>query len=256
MRLATIAEANRRDFLKRSAGAIAGAATGTTPLAGLVNLGTSDPFSDISDEELISTPESEWIDKIPYQRLLKLLSKEFDSYMWGHTKYQYGGAELGTKLAKIAQYGADYKDAGKVGKILVKALKDSGRDMRELSDQVLKQTRWSVRADQEFAPAGINVVSNPGSDELVSVDDIARQHVEIANKLGLNLPYGKTKSNYTRFYNGTSQQLANRKQDKQDKQDKQEQPEERIEAPSDYSVASPMHQWFESRLQSALNLIQ
>jgi hypothetical protein len=104
--LGIVNETNRREFL-RKLGQVGGSiATGGGPVGAVAKLAMGeigDPLANISDDELIGTPERKWINLIPADRLLKIIAR--DDYDVDF--------ELGSKLAKVVYYGIKYmaKDA-------------------------------------------------------------------------------------------------------------------------------------------------
>lgn len=140
-----IDETTRRDFLKKM-GAGAAAVSSGNPLK-LLNFGSVDPLKEISDLELMETPEEDWIFAVPYSRLLNIVGNDTE----------YAKRELSNKLMDLIQYGFKYlagesssnkglptrrqrmvhKDLNPL-KALIKALKDSGVgsiDLFDLFDQ-------------------------------------------------------------------------------------------------------------------------
>lgn len=74
-------EMDRRDFIKKTGRAGIGLATGGSPLSVAANIGANsldlDPFAHISDEELImDIPIKNWIDKIPSDRLKRMMNND------------------------------------------------------------------------------------------------------------------------------------------------------------------------------------
>lgn len=113
----TEADLNRRRFLKSLGGAASAASNFN--LNGVIKSmigNTDDPFADVDDQELMSTPESKWITLIPYSRLLRIVKTP-----------QYGGEVL-SKIFNVLLYGPERQESFNYARLISRALKDAGVD--------------------------------------------------------------------------------------------------------------------------------
>jgi len=234
MKLCSIVEngITRRDALKKGIGGAIGLANGG--IGGLAkmafNMGSNvDPLADVDDNELFQTPEEEWITKIPYARLLRMFQKNPNYLRW----------EAGSKIGQLMTYGAGYKQAGPILKMLVKAAKDSGLDVNKIALDIPKDLSYLADA---FANTPI-----PEADKLL----------DVAREAGINLPVGRTRMDFVKAANSHKEIDAKYERQKRERQQEitNKIPNEKIHIPQDYYDASSMHQSFESRLNRALAII-
>ena len=166
-----------------------------------------DPLKHISDEELIDTPERQWITKIPYSRLLNIIKSAKPSSANWNSQYNIGYAkgELIVKTSMIATYicqglqpsPGGYNDhlARKVHEAisntellayLLSAMKDAGINFSKRDEELLKEsmidsirTNDSCNWSEEVADALSRVCNKIGLN--ISAGDISRKYEEISN---------------------------------------------------------------------------
>jgi len=170
-----IDEATRRDFLKKM-GAGAVAATTGADVSGLFNFGSVDPLKGVSDLELKGTPEVEWVFKVPYGRLLKILRDD----------PEYVGRELIDKFYYAGIYGYSFRKSDSdetlknnvVGlKALAKAALDAGIERNDIfKDTVADWARNAAAAD--ILPS-IYSQSSPGA----SMGELDRRYLNNIREL-------------------------------------------------------------------------
>lgn len=112
---------DRRGFMKTTGGTIAA----NNPLMKLANTVSStgtiakDLISKLTDDQLLSTPEHLWVDKIPANRLQRIAQKD----------PEHGRREIAAKLMKIVSYG------------LIKQIGIDHETAHKISDQIEQKLR-------------------------------------------------------------------------------------------------------------------
>ena len=268
--LLAILEASRRDFLRRAGGTAVAAAT-KGPMGALKSVmggalkdaggvgGIIDKLAHISDEELSETPEAEWINIIPSERLANMVKsgkynpsnevacKIHAMLSYGFNYVRRGGNPtdlLGEKLPDML--GAGGPQTGEVVRMMMKSVLKTGIDPKQLMDDAVTKHDW--------------LYDGWGSDSF-GKDGIIEQIKEYYD--GLNIPFtGNARNDVIKKMNQRRQvELAEEGLADEDQREHEEQLEqsrnkpEEFNPPNDYYMASPMHQPFENRLTAQLNLI-
>jgi len=219
------ADMNRRNFLKKGGSGAAAMAVGSPAgipvgkiAAGLIGSGGGS-FTEFSDGDLMETPEAEWINKIPYARLLRIMKDPW-----------YAARELPSKILTIGTYGPDHWQAGSVAKLMRKAFLDSGGDIKAIQSGILETIRMQVDA-----------VGYDSQETWILTQSMLKN----TRLVGLKIDEKAVRQ----------QMLKDIRQRKEEDDYENEQlkiEKEKIDVPRDYAVASPMHQVFENKLNSVL----
>lgn len=240
MKLSLITEVgpSRRDFLKQTSRGIA-AASGMPmlgPLAGSggVSGAISSTFSNMSDEELMQTPEEDWIDKVPFARVVRIIKSPFND--------DYAGNELVTKLMKSMTYGADYKNSGKVAQILASASKSAGKDI--FSGGFIEALEQNLESMVELHDLW---------DKPAELQKFISNFSRTAKKIGVELPYDDMKKISNDYVKELENDLELGRELESERSKESEEPETYTPRPDDYIYGSSMHQPFESKLHKVLS---
>jgi hypothetical protein len=159
MKLSTLLqEINRREFIQKSIGALSALSPGLKSVANMLNLTNNDPFADISDDELLETPENLWLTKIPIARLTKLVQNH----------PSHGSREMASKFWGVVNYGLQHNHNGEIFNLLKKV--------------------WGVDGDTVIK----NISSECYHEAYYAGDlDFIKQMAIGARKLGIDIPYSK-----------------------------------------------------------------
>ena len=215
-------EMNRRDFIRKTTGGLAGLAAG----GGIPQLLGATLNLDVPDSVLMKTPEERWIDKIPAKRLYNILS---------NTDYLNG--ELAAKMYDVAVYGLGNAQYTQVLKMMLDAIKKTGGDPVTTIAKSLtsKNGEWILKNDFAWAdmPEG-SYVNNI---------------LQSLKSAGVEIPEDLKKNIWRRYHKSTEKgkQRSNKPKDKPKNKPKDKK--------WDASNSSSMHQSFESKLNSALLLV-
>lgn len=180
---------SRRNFLRRTGSAAVSAATGTGPLGVASKLlgGPSTVVKDlsgISDEELASTPEEEWLPYISHDRVKNMIEAG---------KYS-PGIEILNKAAKMVLYGDEKPQLPGVMKLLAKAIKGtSADDPQALVNDFMEYGQYELTnvVDMAFEKSG------HAGDAIRAAQDFAHKLWSAANENGVNIPLEPLKRGFS-----------------------------------------------------------
>lgn len=260
--LLAILEASRRDFLRRAGGTAVAAATkgpagvlksvigGALKDAGGVG-GIIDKLAHISDEELSETPEEEWINIVPSERLANMVKS--GKYDPSH--------EAAHKIYRMLYYGIDYEQTLPILKMMAKAASKSGLNPKQMMDAAVTKNDWLYDVFGGFT-------EYPGSGGRSSFfkesGEITKEISQIYNNLDIEL-VGDVRNQVIKKdltaerqawdeHKRYEEREEERKREQKREQNQKNKPEE-FNPPNDYYMASPMHQPFESKLKAQLDII-
>lgn len=245
--LLAILEASRRDFLRRTGGTVAAAATkgpmgalksvvgGALKNAGGVG-GIIDKLSHLSDEELSETPEQDWINIIPSERLAKMVKS--GSYDISN--------EFVNKAHTVLTYGPDNKQSGSTIQLMLKSLAKSGINPAQAVSSAFTSRKSSWFWEIFGNASGKDISAIPEIEEAFGMrfGPVAeKQMLAREREYGHNSPDNQ----YREEDREEPEQSTEPEQSKQSKQSR--------DRYDDMALANPMHQHFEGRLATELNRI-
>lgn len=234
MKLTLLSEAStRRRFLKQGIGLATAASTGDVSKLAKAGMGF-DPLSHLSDEDLMGTPEEEWITKIPGARLISIMRKN---------PANYGIPEIAGKLQNVLTYGAAHRQAGSILKILLKHAEEAG--IPDIGNSILNTMR-----DYDSLPGEHSYLGG------------IRKFLDAANEYEIKIPVNKLRKmshqadgEWQKNMDGYKKQREDAIRDRKQRFEKEKNKPKDIYVPNDYKMASTMHQPYEQRLNRALAII-
>lgn len=225
----------RRNFLKGTSAALSGNPSKVAAAVAGTGIPGHDPYSDVSDEELMNTPEQEWMNKIPYSRLKRIIGDN-PSYV------QF---ELPQKILLMVRYGFDYRDAKYVSSLFAKTLRDMNKSVPV--DSIIQQARY------DYSPS----IHDNIKQVVQKAKGLADKYLKATSEAGIELPAGRVNNEFVKYGKQTHKDALNwyeRKKELRKRQARFERKKhlDQYDVPSDYEYASSMHQPFESKLNRAL----
>lgn len=174
------ADINRRKFLRKLGGAVSAASTFDVNQVVKSMMGISlDPFSHMSDYELMRTPERDWITLIPYSRLLRLVKDPGG----------YGGHEIMNKAYNVLSYGHLEEQYINIAKILAKAMKDAGVSPKQFADAVAEYAPTMLDVAPQLLP-NMQISYADYTVDLVPAasDGLSSKIINFAREVGIEVP--------------------------------------------------------------------